>query len=175
VLDLYQRGGVPGQRRGLSDDDGNRLADVPHLETGERRLRLVDASKGRPRNVERVRGNRRVANRLAAIGRVLGSGKRANHTFSRASSAQIDGHDPRVRVRCPDERGVRLVGQHVVVGIATVARQQPHILEPPKRPADERLAHLPARSEAVASESIVKCRGRLICSSTRLVERMTTP
>jgi hypothetical protein len=87
-------------------------------------------------HVELGRGDRRVRDRLDAIGDAVGTRQHREHARHCLCCGRLDADDARVRMRRAHHRGVGLAFDGKVVGEAALAGQQPGVLLAAERLAD---------------------------------------
>ena len=109
VVDHHELGRVGAERRGLGDDDGNRLTDESDLAGGQDRT----AEGGR----EHDEAGRHVASREVQEIVVAVDGE---HARRRLRFGGVDGKQPRVRHRGPDEHRVDRAGEQLVLHVGGV-------------------------------------------------------
>jgi hypothetical protein len=112
VVDVHQVRGVLALVPLLGDHHRQRLADVPDHVAGEQRLAHLSVDHARHR-----RGGR------AEIGQVM-AGERGDYPGRLERGADVDGPDPRVRRRRPDEVDVAGAGQAQIVGVDAAGGQE---------------------------------------------------
>jgi hypothetical protein len=125
-------------------DEGYGLADVADLLDGQR--------AGRPRVRERRVGDQQ--RRRLVDGAEVGAGHDQRHPGQRPGAGGVDGRDPRVSVRAPEDRGVQQARRVQVVDVAAEPAQQPRILVAGKPGSEGARRHREAwRSATVADTS----------------------
>jgi hypothetical protein len=134
--DFDEVGAVLGDVAVLGDDDRDGIADEAHVGIGERPQRRAGC-------VEQDRRLHRADVRVQ-----LRRGEHRNHTGDRARRAGVDTRDPAARDIAAHERAVEQAGDDDVVDVTPPAGEQPRVLAPADRLADEapggRGAHRPA-------------------------------
>ena len=119
VVDVHQLHGVLALVPVLGDHHGHRLPHEPDHIPGQERLAHLPVDHA---------GHRRRQHREAGQ---VGAGERGDHTGCLPRGADVDGADPRVRDRGPDEEHVTGPGELDVVGVDGTGRQETRVLRPP--------------------------------------------
>ena len=118
IVDVNQVSGIFALVAALGDDHGQRLADEPDHVRGEQRLAHVGIDHA---------GHRR--RHCREVGQVS-AGERGDDTGRLERGADVDGTDPGVRDRRPDEMHMAGAGKPHVVGVDPAGRQEAGILGP---------------------------------------------
>ena len=140
-VDLDQLERVLGRLAGLGDDRRDARA---------RERNLVDLERSRGHDMVLGAGGLPGARERVQVLEVA-AGEDADHAGARRRTCRVDAPDARVRVRRAKDRDVRHSRQLEIVEVLRGARDQPGVLDPLDRRADEalpelgrHLAHLPA-------------------------------
>ena len=136
VLDRDELSGILGLRPGPGDDEGDRIADMTNAigaEHGALRMLTLRAVAVLHRDQ---------AGQLIAAGRSqLVPGNYCQHARRRAGGLDIERSDPGVRFGRAHDAAIDLPVEVDIVGVATLAGDEPLILDPPHRLADPELPH----------------------------------
>ncbi len=119
VVDAHAFGGVLRLGERLRHHHRHRIADVPHAIGGENRAWRVG-----PLAAVLVGHRDEAWNEAETVGLRVGAGQHGEHAGHPRRLGGVDAGDARVRVRRPDDRRVRGMGEMHVVGIAARALQQ---------------------------------------------------
>ena len=130
-VDGDEFGGVPGLRRGLGDDRGDRLADMPYLIRRERVMGRHQ-HRGAVAVVHDLAGRQRAD---AAL-RQLGRGVDCEHTGHLPRRRGVDAADDAVGDVASHHDGIGLAGKVDVVRIMALAAQQHRVFRARHRLAD---------------------------------------
>ncbi len=134
-IDRHELSRVLGGVAAVGDDDGESLADKPHLVMREQRLRRVEEfvlDRRRPfarQRKLRVGGRRHLRHQLGAV-------HRQHNARRRRGLAYIDAADRPMRERAADKGDMQHPRQFEIGGKAAFAGQQPPVLAPQHRAAD---------------------------------------
>ena len=123
VLHLDERQRVLGEVAAVGDDHRDALADIADLVHGQ----APPGVRGRVRT--------EVGQRVAQLGG-LRAGDHRVHPRGGQRLDGVDGGDRRVRVRAPQDRGVKHAGQGHVTDVAPAPAQELRVLDAPDRLAD---------------------------------------
>ena len=134
VVDRDELGGVARELARFGDDERDRVADMAHPLGGEREARRHD------QRVDR-RDLRDARQRADPVGGEIGGGEDAVNPGQRICRRRVDTGDLGMAVRRADDDGMELAENVDVVDKATLAAQEPVVLEPGQRAADLSVRH----------------------------------
>ncbi len=126
--------------QGLGHHHGHCLADVAHAIDGQRHVAPVEtglAAKPRRGGVDRVGGDGVVLHRGVAVGEIVGAGQHRDHAGRRGGGRDVYRLEVGVGLVRAHEGGVGRAGDGDVVGVAPAPGDEPQILEPRDRLADQ--------------------------------------
>ncbi len=132
VLDLDQLGRVLGLDAVLGHDEGDVVAHIVDLVRAQDRVLGIRALRAVPVGHRDQAGDHRVQ---------LGSGHHQQHAGCGLGRRGVQPRDLRVRGRRAQHVAVRLAREVDVVGVASLAGDEPLVLDPADRLSDPELAH----------------------------------